>query len=70
MVNEEVENMIAHEKGLHLRAQAKEGGRGKNEEFKVSWDEVNSFSLSSIRGIANDNAPTMSILLKSYTIVG
>ena len=66
-VNEEAESMIARDKGLHLRAHAKEGGRGKNEEFKVSWDKVNSFSLSSLQGIANDNAPMMSFLLNSYT---
>jgi hypothetical protein len=66
-VNEEANNMIARETGLHLRAQAKEGGRGKSEESKVSWDKVNSFSLSSVRGIANEHAPMMSFLLNSYT---
>jgi len=47
--------MISRDKGLHLRAQVKDGGRRKNEEHKVSWDKVNSFSLSALRGIANEN---------------
>ena len=66
-VNEEADDMTARDTGLHLRAQVKEGGRGKNEEYKVSWDKVNSFSLLSIQDIANENAPMMSFLLHSYT---
>ncbi|KAF8810193.1 hypothetical protein BYT27DRAFT_7282405 [Phlegmacium glaucopus] len=65
-VSEEADHMISRDMGLHLWAQVKEGGRGKNEEYKVSWDKVNSFSLSAIRAIANENAPIMSFLLNSY----
>lgn len=66
LVEEEGALMSDRGTGLHLRAQAKEGGRGSQVQDLVTWDDVDAFSFAKMEDIAMANAPIIRQVMLSY----
>ncbi|KAF9528832.1 hypothetical protein CPB83DRAFT_929056 [Crepidotus variabilis] len=64
LVSDEAELMADKKTGLHLRASTQTGG--KNADFRVSWDKINTFSMKIMENLLTENAPIMAFIASSF----
>ncbi|KAM6491642.1 hypothetical protein JOM56_012886, partial [Amanita muscaria] len=64
LVTNESSAMIDKDTGLHLRAQAKEGGRSWD--YRATWDSIDAFSMKKLQETSKVCAPIMWHLMSAY----